>query len=278
MAPWSPVRAFRGADVQTYSHFLTAPAQPDSTSERPFARPSSSPSPALAPRGANATKRFWTGRGPPRPRRAGALIRHAEPRTTQTSSRPSAPPRIALRRGAPATRIPTGQGVPQSQQSPKPLLDLEDLRINDRRGRHPPFTHRTSEPCAGPFDRLVRRTSLKDTSSRCELTTHGAPGPWVRCLAAEVENSWHVPRCTQTFSPLAHRRFCCRVLGRDWQRLPWACIGDISDAITRVGCALNMPRDLQSQVDAIVHVTRDSMPEIDHAGVSMAHRARPSRS
>jgi hypothetical protein len=178
----------------------------------------------------------------------------------------------------PATRIPAGQGVPESRQSPKPLLDLEDLRINDRRGRHPPFTHRTSEPCAGPFDRLVRRTSLKDTSSRCELTTHGAPGPWVRCLAAEVENSWHVPRCTQTFSPLAHRRFCCRVLGRDWQRLPWACIGDISDAITRVGCALNMPRDLQSQVDAIVQVTRDSMPEIDHAGVSMAHRARPSRS
>jgi transcriptional regulator with GAF, ATPase, and Fis domain len=48
--------------------------------------------------------------------------------------------------------------------------------------------------------------------------------------------------------------------------------GDISDAITRVARVVNAPRDLQSQLDTIVHVARDSMPEIDHAGVSVAHR------
>jgi transcriptional regulator with GAF, ATPase, and Fis domain len=48
--------------------------------------------------------------------------------------------------------------------------------------------------------------------------------------------------------------------------------GDISDAITRVARAVNAPRDLQSQLETIVQVARDSMPEIDHAGVSVAHR------
>jgi transcriptional regulator with GAF, ATPase, and Fis domain len=48
--------------------------------------------------------------------------------------------------------------------------------------------------------------------------------------------------------------------------------GDISDAITRVARAVNAPRDLQSQLDTVVQVARDSMPEIDHAGVSVAHR------
>jgi transcriptional regulator with GAF, ATPase, and Fis domain len=46
----------------------------------------------------------------------------------------------------------------------------------------------------------------------------------------------------------------------------------IVDAITRVARAVNAPHDLQSQLDTVVHVARDSMPEIDHAGVSVAHR------
>lgn len=48
--------------------------------------------------------------------------------------------------------------------------------------------------------------------------------------------------------------------------------GDISDAITQVARAINAPRDLPSLLDTIVEVARDSMPEIDHAGVSVAHR------
>jgi transcriptional regulator with GAF, ATPase, and Fis domain len=46
----------------------------------------------------------------------------------------------------------------------------------------------------------------------------------------------------------------------------------IADAITRVARAVNAPNDLQSQLDTIVQVARESMPEIDHAGVSVAHR------
>jgi transcriptional regulator with GAF, ATPase, and Fis domain len=46
----------------------------------------------------------------------------------------------------------------------------------------------------------------------------------------------------------------------------------IADAVTRVARAVNAPNDLQSQLDLIVRVARDSMPEIDHAGVSVAHR------
>jgi transcriptional regulator with GAF, ATPase, and Fis domain len=46
----------------------------------------------------------------------------------------------------------------------------------------------------------------------------------------------------------------------------------ISDAIARISRAINAPNDLQSQLDVIVDVARNSMPEIDHAGVSVAHR------
>jgi transcriptional regulator with GAF, ATPase, and Fis domain len=46
----------------------------------------------------------------------------------------------------------------------------------------------------------------------------------------------------------------------------------IADAIRRVARAVNAPNDLQAQLDTIVAVARDSMPEIDHAGVSVAHR------
>jgi len=46
----------------------------------------------------------------------------------------------------------------------------------------------------------------------------------------------------------------------------------IADAITRVARAVNAPHDLHSQLDLIVHVAKDSMPEIDHAGISVAHR------
>jgi transcriptional regulator with GAF, ATPase, and Fis domain len=48
--------------------------------------------------------------------------------------------------------------------------------------------------------------------------------------------------------------------------------GHISDAIVRAARAVNAPNDLQSQLDTIVQVARDSMPEIDHAGVSVAHK------
>jgi transcriptional regulator with GAF, ATPase, and Fis domain len=50
------------------------------------------------------------------------------------------------------------------------------------------------------------------------------------------------------------------------QRVP------IDDAVTRVARAVNAPNDLQSQLALIVQVARDSMPEIDHAGLSVAHR------
>ena len=46
----------------------------------------------------------------------------------------------------------------------------------------------------------------------------------------------------------------------------------ISDAIARISRAINAPNDLASQADVIVDVARNSMPEIDHAGVSVAHR------
>jgi transcriptional regulator with GAF, ATPase, and Fis domain len=46
----------------------------------------------------------------------------------------------------------------------------------------------------------------------------------------------------------------------------------ISDAITRVARAVNAPNDLQCQLDTIVQVARDSMPEIDHAGISVAYK------
>ena len=46
----------------------------------------------------------------------------------------------------------------------------------------------------------------------------------------------------------------------------------ISDAIARISRAINAPNDLQTQLDVIVQVARNSMPEIDHAGVSVAHR------
>jgi transcriptional regulator with GAF, ATPase, and Fis domain len=45
----------------------------------------------------------------------------------------------------------------------------------------------------------------------------------------------------------------------------------IADAIRRVARAVNAPNDLQSQLDTIVAVAR-AMPEIDHAGISVAHR------
>jgi transcriptional regulator with GAF, ATPase, and Fis domain len=45
----------------------------------------------------------------------------------------------------------------------------------------------------------------------------------------------------------------------------------ISGAIARISRALNAPTDLESQLDVIVDVARNSMPEIDHAGISVAH-------
>jgi transcriptional regulator with GAF, ATPase, and Fis domain len=46
----------------------------------------------------------------------------------------------------------------------------------------------------------------------------------------------------------------------------------IADTITRVSRAINAPNDLSSQLGVIVDVARNSMPEIDHVGVSVAHR------
>lgn len=46
----------------------------------------------------------------------------------------------------------------------------------------------------------------------------------------------------------------------------------ISDAVTRMSRAINAPNGLDSQLDVIVDVARNSMPEIDHAGISIAHR------
>lgn len=46
----------------------------------------------------------------------------------------------------------------------------------------------------------------------------------------------------------------------------------IADAISHLARAINAPHDLSAQLDVIVAVARNSMPEIDHAGISVAHR------
>lgn len=46
----------------------------------------------------------------------------------------------------------------------------------------------------------------------------------------------------------------------------------ISDAVARVSRAVNAPNDLESQLGVIVDVAKNSMPEIDHVGVSIAYR------
>jgi transcriptional regulator with GAF, ATPase, and Fis domain len=47
---------------------------------------------------------------------------------------------------------------------------------------------------------------------------------------------------------------------------------NIADAITRVARAVNAPHDLETQLQTVVEVARNSMPEIDNAGISVAHR------
>jgi hypothetical protein len=61
-------------------------------------------------------------------------------------------------------------------------------------------------------------------------------------LTAEVENSWLVPRVTHTLRPWAHRRFCCRAPRPRLEAVAMGLHGEISDAITRVARALNVPR------------------------------------
>lgn len=46
----------------------------------------------------------------------------------------------------------------------------------------------------------------------------------------------------------------------------------ISDAVAEVSRAINAPIDLESQLGVIVDVARNSMPEIDHVGISIAYR------
>jgi GAF domain-containing protein len=46
----------------------------------------------------------------------------------------------------------------------------------------------------------------------------------------------------------------------------------ISDSLSHASRAINAPNGLESQLQVIVDVARNSMPEIDHAGVSVAHR------
>jgi GAF domain-containing protein len=46
----------------------------------------------------------------------------------------------------------------------------------------------------------------------------------------------------------------------------------ISAAVARASRAINAPNDLESQLGVIVDVARNSMPEIDHVGVSIAYR------
>jgi hypothetical protein len=222
-------------------------------------------------------REFWTGRGPPQPRRAGALVSDAEPRPPRFQAGP--PPRIALRCGAAATRIPTGQGVPESRQSPKPLLDLEDLRpMTAAAGTLPALTVLRNPA-------LVRSIDSPPNLARGHLEPVRTDHPWGSTwsvgravLPAEVENSWLVPRGTQTFRPWAHRRFCWRVprprLAAVAMGLHWGHFGCHHPSCV---CAQTFPGTFNPSCRHRP-VTRDSMPEIDHAGVSMAHRARPSRS
>lgn len=46
----------------------------------------------------------------------------------------------------------------------------------------------------------------------------------------------------------------------------------IAHAVARMSRAINAPNELDSQLDVIVDVARNSLPEIDHAGISIAHR------
>ena len=46
----------------------------------------------------------------------------------------------------------------------------------------------------------------------------------------------------------------------------------ISDAITRMSRAINAPTDEAARLTVIAEVARNSMPEIDHVGISVAHR------
>ncbi|HEX5860311.1 MAG TPA: GAF and ANTAR domain-containing protein [Nocardioides sp.] len=46
----------------------------------------------------------------------------------------------------------------------------------------------------------------------------------------------------------------------------------ISDAITRMSRAINAPTEEAARLAVIAEVARNSMPEIDHVGISVAHR------
>jgi len=46
----------------------------------------------------------------------------------------------------------------------------------------------------------------------------------------------------------------------------------IATQVSRAARAINAPRTVQEQLDVIVQVAAASMPEIDHAGISIAHR------
>jgi GAF domain-containing protein len=47
---------------------------------------------------------------------------------------------------------------------------------------------------------------------------------------------------------------------------------EVPAEILRMSQLLNAPNDIESQLELLVHMAKASMPEIDHAGISVAHR------
>lgn len=83
-------------------------------------------------------------------------IRKSPNEGTQAPARTAADSRQPAERRRTRRLARSAVARPTPKQPSKPLLDLEDLRTNDRRGRHPPCTHRTSEPSSCPFDQPTR--------------------------------------------------------------------------------------------------------------------------
>ncbi len=88
----------------------------------------------------------------------------------------------------------------------------------------------------------------------------------------EVEHPPHTAVHADASTLPGTSRFCGRASDVRNAVLPVSQHVRISDAVTRVARAVNTPQDLEAQLDVIVQVAQASMPEIDHAGISVAHR------
>jgi GAF domain-containing protein len=62
------------------------------------------------------------------------------------------------------------------------------------------------------------------------------------------------------------------VFSTGWDAIDMTNRAHISDAISHMSRAINAPNEEGSQLAVIAEVARNSMPEIDHVGISVAHR------